>query len=153
RPSDARSRFRSVTPARMSLERSFRGVAMRGLIDRKVAGHGRALAYDRIDAHLASVQLDKGAHQRQPEAGAAMPRAVRMTLEPVEHLVLDVGRNARPGIGHGENDAVFGAFRAQADGGALGRKSDGVGEEIVQYLLDAVAIGNEVANGGADREP
>src|SRR5713226_4380076 len=109
RPSNARSPSRSTTLARMSWERSFRGVAMRSLIDRKVAGHGRAFADDRIDAHLASVQFDEGAHQRQAEAGAAMPRAVGVTLEPVEHLVFDVGRNTRAGIGHGENDAVFGS--------------------------------------------
>src|ERR1700734_3586878 len=101
----------------MSLDRSFRGVAMHGLIDRKVAGDGRALADDRIDAHLAAMQFDKGAHQRQAEAGAAMPRPVGMTLEPVEYLVLDVGRNARAGIGHRENDALFGSPGAQADGG------------------------------------
>src|SRR5450756_23990 len=134
RPSTARLLSRSGAPARMSWERSFRGVAMRSLIGRKVARDGRALADDRIDAHLASVKLDKGADQRQAEAGAAMPRAVGMALEPVEHLVLDVGRNARTGIGHRENDAVFGPLRAKADGGVLRRKSDGVGQEIIQYL-------------------
>src|ERR1700704_4582738 len=117
RPSNARLLSRSITPARMSWERSFRSVTMRGLIDRKVARDGRALADDRIDAHLASVQLDKRANQRQAEAGAAMPRARGMALEPVEHLVLDVGRNARTGIGHGESDVVLGSLRAQADGG------------------------------------
>src|ERR1700685_4162307 len=104
----------------MSLDRSFRGVAMHGLIDRKVAGDGGAPADDRIDAHLAAMQFDKGAHQRQAEAAAAMPCPVGMTLEPVEYLVLDVGRNARTGISHGENDAVFGAPGAQADG-SVGR--------------------------------
>src|SRR6202171_384089 len=105
RPSTARLRSRSEAPARMWWERSFRGVAMRSLIDRKIARDGRALADDRIDAHLASVQFDKRTHQRQAEAGAAMPRAVGMALEPVEHLVLDVRRNARTGIGDGEDDA------------------------------------------------
>src|SRR5450755_1363534 len=101
----------------MSWERSFRGVAMRGLIDRKVARDGRALADDRIDAHLASVQFDKRAYQRQAEAGAAVPRAMGMALEPVEHLVLDVGRNPRTGIGHAENDAVLGPSCAETDAG------------------------------------
>src|SRR5260221_10644369 len=119
RPSNARSPSRSQAPARMWWDRSFRGVAMRCLIDRKVARDGRAFADDRIDAHLASVQFDEGAHQRQAEAGAAMPRSLRMTLEPVEHLVLDIGRDAGTGIGHGENDAVFGSPGAEADGRAL----------------------------------
>src|ERR1700692_848342 len=103
----------------MSWERSFRGVAMRGLIDWEGAGHARTRADDRIDAHLASVQFDKGAHQRQAEAGAAVPRAVGVAFEPVEYLVLDVGRNARTGVGHGEDDAVFGPDGAEADGRVL----------------------------------
>jgi len=68
------------------------------------------------------VQLDEGTHERQAEAGAAMPRPVGMTLEPVEHLVFDIGRDARTGVGHAENDSVFGSFGAQADGGILRRK-------------------------------
>src|SRR5450755_708072 len=127
RPSNARSPSRWQASARMSWDRSFSGVAMRSLIGREVARDGRALADDRIDAHLASVQFDKGAHQRQSEAGAAMPRAVGMALEPVEHLVLDVGRNARTGIGHIENDVVFGSPGAEADAGILRREPDGVG--------------------------
>src|SRR5467141_2538658 len=126
RPSNAWSRSRSQVQARISWDRSFCGVAMRSLVDRKVARDGRAFADDRIDAYLASVQFDKGAHQRQAEAGAAMPRAMGITLEPVEHLVLDVRRNARTGIGHAENDVVLGSPGAQADGGVRRRKSDGV---------------------------
>src|SRR5712671_1397314 len=109
RPSNARSRSRSQVQARISWDRSFCGVAMRSLVDRKVARDGRAFADDRIDAYLASVQFDKGAHQRQAEAGAAMPRSIGMTLEPVEHLVLDIGRDAGTAIGHGEDDAVSGS--------------------------------------------
>ena len=44
--------------------------------------------------HRAAMQLDEGAHDRQAEAGAAMARAVRMGLEPVEHPVLHLGRDA-----------------------------------------------------------
>src|SRR5918995_273151 len=80
----------------MSLIRSFGGVAMSVLVDRKVAGDRGALADHRIDADLAAMQFDKGAHQRQAEAGAAVTRAVRVALEPVEHLVLYVSRNAGP---------------------------------------------------------
>src|SRR5229473_6432975 len=119
RPSNARSPSRSQASARMSWDRSFRGVAMRSLIDRKVARDGRALAHDRIDAHLASMQFDERADERQAETGAAMPRAVGMTLEPVEYLILDIRRNSRPGVGHGENDAVLASSGAQADSGVL----------------------------------
>src|SRR5882724_9478238 len=106
----------------MSWAPSLRGAPMRSLIDREVARDGRALADDRIDAHLTPVQFDEGAHQRQAEAGAAVPRSVGMTLEPVEHLVFDVRRDARTGVGYAENDAVFGSVGAQADGGVLRRK-------------------------------
>src|SRR5664279_4146686 len=134
----------------MSWERSFRGVAMRGLIDRKVARDGRALADDRIDAHLASVEFDKGAHQRQAETGAAMPRAVRMALEPVEHLVLDVGRNPRTGIGDAENDAVFGSSGAQPDAGILRREPDGVCQEIIKNLYHPAFVPDKAADVGID---
>src|SRR5438445_12902150 len=109
-------------PPRMSQARSFGGVAMRVLVDREVAAHRRALADAGIDAHLAAVQFDKGAHQRQAEAGAAVPRAVGMALEPVEHLVLHIGWNAGAGIGHRENDAMLVPPRADGDGGVMRRE-------------------------------
>src|SRR3954469_15243930 len=96
----------------MSLARSFGGVAMRVLVDREVAGDRRALADHRIDTHLAAVQFDERAHQRQAEAGAAMTRALGVAFEPVEHLVLDVGWNAGAGIADGENDTMLGPPRA-----------------------------------------
>src|ERR671930_916283 len=109
----------------MSWARSFGGVAMRVLVDREVAGDGGALAYHRIDAHLAAMQLDEGAHQRQAEAGAAVPRAVGVAFEPVEHLVLHLGRNAGAAIADGEDDAMLGPPRADRDRGIVRRESDG----------------------------
>src|SRR6478735_12586501 len=96
----------------MSLIRSFGGVAVRVLVDREVAGDRCALADYRIDAHLAAVQFDEGAHQRQPEAGAAMTRAVGMALEPVEHLVFHFSRNAGAAIADGKDHAMLGPPRA-----------------------------------------
>ena len=52
----------------------------------------------------AAMQLDERAHQRQADAGAAMMRAERMGLEPVEYLVQHVGRNSRPAVGNREHD-------------------------------------------------
>ena len=40
--------------------------------ERENAGHGGAAADRGIERHRAAVQLDEGAHQRQPQAGAAM---------------------------------------------------------------------------------
>src|SRR5213075_2377945 len=111
----------------MSWAWSFGGVAMRVLVDRKVAGDRGALADHGIDAHLAAVQFDKGAHQRQAKAGAAVTRAVGMALEPVEHLVLHLSGNARAGIADGEDHAMLGPPRADRDRGIVRRESDGVG--------------------------
>src|SRR6266403_3369917 len=153
RPSNARSPSHPPASVRMSWDPSFRGVAMRRLIDRKIARDGRAFADDGIDAHLASVQLDEGAHQLQAEAGATVPRPVGMTLEPVEYLVLDVGRNARTGVGHAENDSVFGSPGAQADGGVLRRKSDGIRQQIIQHLHHAALVAHEVPDIEIDVDP
>ena len=56
------------------------------LLEREDAGHRGAAADRGIERHRAAVQLDERAHDRQAEAGAAVARAVRMGLEPVEHL-------------------------------------------------------------------
>ena len=53
------------------------------------------------------MQLHEGAHQRQAEASAAMARAERVGLEPIEHLVLHVRRDAGPVIGDREYHGVL----------------------------------------------
>src|SRR5437868_371019 len=134
----------------MSWERSFRGVALYSLVGREVASDGRALADGRINTHLAAVQFDKGAHQRQAETGAAVPRPVGMALKPVEHLVLDVGRNAWTGIGHGKDHRVIGPLRANADDCILRREAHGVGEQVVQNLHDAAFVTDKTSDAGID---
>src|SRR5258708_40057264 len=79
-----------------------------------------------------------------------MARAVGMTFEPVESLVLDVGRNARAGIGYGENDAVLRSFGAEADSSILRRKSDGIRQQIIQYLHYAAFVTDKTADIGID---
>ena len=73
-----------------------------------------------------------------------------MAFEPVEHLVLDVGRNARTGIGHGEHDAVLGSPGAEADGCVLRRESDGIGQQIIQHLHHAALVADKAADIGID---
>src|SRR3954468_4725941 len=106
----------------MSLARSFGGVAMRVLVDRKVTADRGALAHHRIDPHLAAVQFDKGAHQRQAEPGAAVPRAARAALTPLEYLVFHVWRDTGTAIGHREDDAVLAADAADGDRGIMRRE-------------------------------
>src|SRR4029077_7862482 len=110
----------------MSQARSFSGVALHGLLKRKFADHSGPLARGRRETHVAAMQFDKGAHQRQAESGAAMPRALRMALEHVEGLVAELRRHARAGVGHGEDHATFGPSGADAYGRILRREADGV---------------------------
>src|SRR5207302_7565801 len=104
----------------------------------------------RIDAYLAAMQLDKRALQGQAEAGAAVPRPVRVALEPVEHLVLDVRRNARTGIGYGKHDGMLAPFCADADTRVLRREADGIGEQIIQHLHHAALVADKASDVGID---
>src|SRR5215471_10378518 len=67
--------------------------ALGPVVEREDAGHRGAAADRRFQAHRAAVQLDEGAHQRQPEPGTAVARAERVGLEPVEHLALHLLRD------------------------------------------------------------
>ena len=73
-----------------------------------------------------------------------------MALEPVEHLVLDLGRNAGAGIGDREDDAMLVAPGADGDGGVVRREADGVGEQIIEHLHHAAFVADEVADIGID---
>src|SRR4029079_8186113 len=64
RPSIAQSPSRSKAPPKMSRARSFCGVAVRVLVDRKVARHRRAFADHGIDLHLAAMQFYERPLQR-----------------------------------------------------------------------------------------
>src|SRR5262249_8490501 len=77
-----------------------------GMIEREDAGDRGAAADGGFERHRAAVQLHERAHQGQAEARAAVARAERMGLEPIEHLVLYIGRDARPAIGHREYDGI-----------------------------------------------
>src|ERR1700686_22633 len=93
---------------------SFRGVAY-GLVDRKFASDGRALAERGIDTDLAAMQLHEGFHQRQAKARATAPRAVRNALAAAEPLGLDVRCDAWPGVGPGKPDSPVGPPHLNAD--------------------------------------
>ena len=107
--------------------------------EREDAGDGGAAADGGIERHRSAVQLDEGAHQRQAEARAAMARAERMGLEPVEHLVLHVGRDAGSVVGHREHDGVLEPLGGQRNGLAGGRKAYGIGQQVEQRLAHARA--------------
>src|SRR6478752_69686 len=74
--------------------------ALGAMPEGKDADDGGAAADGGFQRYRAAVQLDKRAHQREAETGAAMARAERMSFEPIEYLVLDIGRDARAAVGH-----------------------------------------------------
>ena len=100
------------------------------------------------------MQLDERAHQRQAEAGAAVLRTHRVGLEPVEHLILGVGRDAGPAIGDREHHRVGLPLGRQRHGLARRREADRVGQQVEQNLPQAPLVGGETADagGGADVE-
>src|SRR5262249_47457549 len=75
---------------------------------------------------------------------------MRAAFEPIENLVLYVGRDARTGISHGEHDAAIGSAGADADGSILRREADRVGKKIIQHLHYAPFVADEAASIGFD---
>src|SRR3954471_24336285 len=79
-----------------------------------------------------------------------MLRAVGMALEPVEHLVLDIGRNAGTGIADAEYDVVLSPLRSDDNLGIPRGKSDSIGEQIVQHLNDTPLLRDKISDIGID---
>src|SRR5262249_34994711 len=86
--------------------RASRPPSLGGMIEREDAGDRGAAADGGFERHRAAVQLHERAHQGEAEARTAVARAERMGLEPIEHLVLYVGRDAGAAIGHREYDGI-----------------------------------------------
>src|SRR5271166_3884703 len=100
------------------------------MIERKHAGDGGAAAHRRFERYRSTMQLDEGAHQREPQSGATMSRTEGMGLEPIEHLVLYIAGNARSAIGHGEYEGILEPLGSKGNGLAGRRKAHGIGEQI-----------------------
>ena len=107
--------------------------------DREAADHRRALVDARQERHLALVQFDEALDDGKAEAGPAMAAGHRLRLEAVEDALLEFGLDAAPGVGDPEQDVVAVAPRPHAHGAALRREADGIGEQIVEDLPDALA--------------
>src|SRR5262245_42189013 len=114
--------------------------ALGPMVEREHAGN-RGTAADRgFEPDRAAVQLHEGAHQRQPEPGAAVARAERMGLEPIEHLVLHIGRDTWSAVGYREHDGVLEPLGGEGDGLAGGGEAHCVGQEIEQGLAHAPLV-------------
>src|SRR3954453_11585950 len=97
------------------------------LLAREAALDGGALADDGIERHRAAVQLDERAHDGKTEPGAAMARALRMRLEPVEHAILHLRRDPGTVVGDREYHGVGMPLGRDGDGGPRRREADRVG--------------------------
>ena len=107
-----------------------------------------------IDRHRAAVQFDERADQRKADSRAAMLRAERMRLEPVEHFFKHIRRNS--GTRSVTEKTTLSAPRS-ADSVTIapaGRKAHGVGQEIEEDLPHPQFVGDKAADvrGRADVE-
>src|SRR5262245_24336687 len=128
--------------------------SLAGLSEREHAGDGGATPDRRVERHRAAVQLHKRAHQRQAEASAAMTRAEGVGLEPIEYLILHIGRDAGAVVGNRKYHSILESLGRERNGPARWRKAYCVGQQIEQGLADPPLIRHEAANvrGGPDLE-
>src|SRR5262245_38965514 len=134
--------------------RGSRRCSLAGLPEREHAGDGGATPDRRVERHRAAVQLHKGAHQRQAEASAAMTRAEGVGLEPIEYLVLHIGRYSWTVVGNREHHGILKPLGRERNGPARRRKAYRVGQQIEQGLADPPLVRLEAADvgGGPDFE-
>src|SRR5215470_5072593 len=108
--------------------RGSRRGSLAGLSKREHAGDGGTAPDRRVERHRAAVQLHKGAHQRQAQAGAAMPRAKGVRFEPIEYLVLHIGRDAGAVVGNRKYHSILEPLGRERNGPARRRKAYRVGQ-------------------------
>src|SRR5215471_5099593 len=118
------------------------------VVEREAAGHRGTAADRRFEAYGTAVQLDEGANQRESEAGAAVARAERMGLEPVEHLALHLLRDAGPAVGDRDHHRILQPLGGESHGLAGWRKAHGIGQQIEQRLPHPALVGDEAADVG-----
>src|SRR5215475_12524053 len=103
--------------------RASRRGPLAGLSEREHAGHGGTAPDCRVERHRTAVQLHKGAHQRQAQASAAMTRAEGVGLEPIEYLILHIGRYSGTVVGNREHHGILKPLGRERNGPARDRKS------------------------------
>ena len=98
----------------------------------------------RLDA--AAVHLDQPAHEREPDAEAALrslPRPVDLR-EHVEDAVEAVGRNARTGVLDRDHGLVIAPLDAHGDGAAGVGVFAAVVEQVAEHLSETHRVGAQV---------
>src|SRR3954449_3511302 len=112
---------------RNSAVSSSRGGPLGALVEREHTGHGGAEADIGLQRDAAAMQLDEGTHERKPKPGAAVMRAQRIRLEPVEHPVLHVRRDAWAAIGDREHHGIRAPYGRERNDAARRREAHGIG--------------------------
>ncbi len=104
------------------VRRAPRPLARRRHDPRQLDGEARAVRLDVLGADLAVVKVDEPAGDREAEPGAAGVLGTRAAgaEEAVEDAVEVVGRDARPVVGHAQEDAVAHRRACQRRGGRPG---------------------------------
>src|SRR5689334_7828101 len=92
-----------------------------------------------LDPYPAADRLDLALDDRETEAGAAAVAAAPGidAKEPLEDPVLEPGRDARPGVGDRQLDALLDPARAHRDLGAA--VLDRVVEQVLDHVIEAIA--------------
>src|SRR5262249_53445326 len=118
------------------------------MLHRKRAGNGGTSPCSGIDRYCATMQFYEGTHKGKPETGTTVLGAHRIRLEPVEHLVHCLGRDARPMIGHAEKYRARTPFGQKSNSLTSRGKANGVGQQVEQDLAQAPLVGGETTNIG-----
>ena len=69
-----------------------------------------------------------------------------MRLEPIEHLVLHLGGNSRPAIGHREGNGISAPLGGKGNDLARGRKAHRIGQQIEERLSHAPLVCDEASD-------
>ena len=99
-----------------------------------------------VDAHRAAVTFDDRFRDRQTETASRGPRDTRCVhlVEAIEDMRYVLGRDACPGIRHGETCVSDPGRRVQLDD-ATGRcVAKGVGDQVLDHLFQAIGVGKEL---------
>src|SRR2546423_11607071 len=99
-------------------------------------------AWTAFDVDRTTVPRDNGPGNRKPQTGARGSRgASRVHLvEPVEDVRDVLRRDARTVVRHREDRCVVARLGAQLDAAAIRRVPYGVGDEVLDDLLEPVRI-------------
>src|SRR5262249_11954294 len=130
-----------------------RPVSVRADVRLDVDGYGEAepaaLAQCALDPDASTLQLDQAPGEGQAEASArvAASRRALELLERLEDALLVLRRDARARVRDHDLDGSLQAMGRDVDPSALRSELHGVGEQVVQHLLEFALVRVNFAHG------